>query len=130
MSVPRPLIRYRVLPLPRVQREAKKLLTHQQLREGIALVKRLRYYPNVSDLSLEPCGDGMELRIETPAANVQGWLRSIFWVDEAGRTIYLIDLFWKKTARIPIAEIHRANHRIRQLKAQLAAKIDPWKSGE
>lgn len=57
-------VRYRVLPLPRVQREAKKLLTAQQLEEGISLVKQLRYYPDVPDLSIAPCGDGMELRLE------------------------------------------------------------------
>ena len=119
-----------MLPLPLVQREAKKQLTPQQLREAIKLAKRLRYYPDAPDLSMEPCGDGMELRIETPAANVQGWLRSIFCVNEKSRTIYIVDLFWKKTGRIPIADIHRANHRIRLLKAQLSAGGNPWKSGE
>src|SRR5437879_5089295 len=33
MSRPQPKTTYRVLPLPRVQREAKKLLTADQLRE-------------------------------------------------------------------------------------------------
>jgi hypothetical protein len=88
---------YRVLPLPVVQREAKKMLTAQQLREGIALARHLRRYPNVPDLSIERCGEGFELRIETPAINPQGWLRAIFWVYETKRTIYIVDLFWKKT---------------------------------
>jgi hypothetical protein len=72
--------KYRVLPLPLVQREAKKMLTARQLREGVALARRLRDYPDAPDLSIEPCGDGMELRIESPAINPQGWLRAIFWI--------------------------------------------------
>ena len=73
------------------------------------------------DLSLEPCGDGVELRLEGKAINQQGWLRAIFWVHDAGKGIYIVDLFWKKTNKISVADIHRANHRIRQLKALLAA---------
>ena len=111
---------YRVLPLPVVQREAKKLLTPQQLQEGIALAKRLRNYPNVSDLSIGPCGEGLELRLESPAINRQGWLRAIFWVHEKSRSIYIVDLFWKKANKVTIADLQRANHRIRQLKAKLS----------
>ena len=111
---------YSVLPLPVVEREAKKLLTVQQLWEGIALAKRLRNYPNVPDLSVERCGEGMELRLESPAINRQGWLRAIFWVHEKSRTIYIVDFFWKKTNRVTIADLHRANHRIRELKAKLS----------
>lgn len=122
--------RYRVLPLPRVQREGKKLLTAGQLAEGITLTKRLRYYPDVSDLSIEPCGDGMELRLEGEAINRQGWLRAIFWPHDTSKTIYIVDLFWKKTNRVSVADLHRINHRIRQLKAQLLAGGHPWKSGE
>ncbi len=110
---------YRVLPLPLVRRDAKKLLTVQQLREGIALTKRLANYPSVPDLSIERCGDGFELRLETPAINPQGWLRAIFWVHEKARTIYVVDLFWKKTNKVSAADLHRANYRIRQLKVQL-----------
>jgi len=80
MSSAKPKPRYRVLPIPLVQREAKKILTTQQLREGIGLAKCLRYYPHVPELGIEPCGSGMELRVETPGVNVQGWLRAIFWV--------------------------------------------------
>ncbi len=58
----------------------------------------------------------------------QGWLRAIFWVHDAGKGIYIVDLFWKKTNKISVADIHRANHRIRQLKALLAAGGHPWKS--
>jgi len=119
MSSRKPKPAYQVLPLPVVQRDAKKMLTAQQLREGIALAKRLRGYPNVPDLSIERCGDGFELRLETPAINPQGWLRAIFWVHEKDRTIYVVDLFWKKTNKVSVADLHRANHRIRQLKAQL-----------
>jgi phage-related protein len=120
MSTGKPQSAYRVFPLPVVQRDAKKMLTTQQLREGIALTKRLRGYPDVPDLSIERCGDGFELRIETPVINRQGWLRAIFWVHEKSRTIYIVDLFWKKTNQVSVADLHRANYRIRQLKAQLA----------
>jgi len=129
----KPKFNYRVFPLPRVQRDAKKLLTAQQLKEGIGLAKRLRLYPNDPELSYEPCGDGMELRVEspdTPNIKKQGWLRAIFWVHEKSRVIYLIDLFWKKSNQIKPADVQRGNHRIRLLKAQLAAGINPWKSGE
>jgi hypothetical protein len=53
MNAAKPKARYQVLPLPRVQREAKKLLSASQLREGIRLAKRLRSYPETSDLALE-----------------------------------------------------------------------------
>ena len=130
MSSFRAEIRYRVLPLPRVQREAEKLLNPQQLAEGIALAKRLRYYPDAPDLKIEPCGEGMELRLESKALNQQGWLRAMFYTHDASKTIYVVDLFWKKTNRISVADLHRTNHRIRQLKALLSAGGDPWKSGE
>lgn len=123
-------IRYKVLPLPRVQKEGNKFLTAEQLSEGITLAKRLRYYPDVPDLSIEPCGDGMELRLEGDAIHRQGWLRAIFWIDEASKTIYIVDLFWKKTNRVSVADLHRINHRIRQLRALLSAGNHPWKSGE
>jgi hypothetical protein len=119
MSSAKPGSRYLVLPLPVVQREAKKLLTAQQLREGIGLAKRLRDYPDVPDLSIERCGDGLELRLESPAINPQGWLRAIFWIHEKSRTIYLVHLFWKKSNKVTVADVHRANHRIRLLKAEL-----------
>lgn len=114
-------VRYRVLPLPSVQRDGLKILTKGQLAEGIALAKRLRYYPDVPDLSIEHCGNGLELRIDGDAINRQGWLRAIFWPHDASRTIYIVDLFWKKTNRISVADLHRINYRIRQLKAQLSA---------
>jgi hypothetical protein len=120
------VIRYRVLPLPRVQRESRKLLTAAQLAEGIHLCRRLRSYPDIPDLSIEPCGDGLELRLEGAAINPQGWLRTIFWVHESSRTIYIVDLFWKTTNRVSTADLHRANHRIRQLKALLASGGRPW----
>jgi phage-related protein len=121
---------YQVLPLPRVQREAKKLLSPAQLREGIGLAKRLRTYPDVPELSIEPCGDGMELRIETPKINIQGWLRAAFWVHEKSRSLFIVDLFWKKTNRVTTADLHRINHRIRELKSRLECGRHPWKSGE
>jgi len=116
---PKPKSLYRVLPLPVVQRDAKKLLTPQQLREGIVMAKLLRHYPNLAELSIERCGSGMELRIESPAINVQGWLRAIFYAHEKSRTIYIVDLFWKKTNRVTTADLHRMEHRIRQLKELL-----------
>ena len=129
----KPKFRYRVVPLPCVQRDVKKLLTTQQLKEGIELAKRLRFYPNDPGLSYEPCGDGMDLRVEspdTPNIKKQGWLRAIFWVHEKSKVIFLIDLFWKKSNQIKVADVHRANHRIRLLKARLEAGTNPWKSGE
>jgi len=72
----------------------------------------------------------MELRLEGDAINRQGWLRAIFWTHEARKTIYVVDLFWKKTNKVSVADLHRINHRIRQLKALLAAGDRPWKSGE
>ena len=120
MSSAKPKSSYRVLPLPVVQRDTQKLLTVQQLREGIGLAKGLRHYPDVPGLSIGRCGEGMELRIESPAINPQGWLRAIFWVHEKSRTIYIVDLFWKKTNKVTVADLHRANHRIRQLRAELA----------
>jgi hypothetical protein len=119
MKSAKPKANYRVLPLPVVQRDAKKLLTAQQLRDGIGLARKLRDYPAVPDLSIERCGEGRELRLESPAINPQGWLRAIFWVHEKSRTIYIIDLFWKKTNKVTIADLHRANHRIRQLRVEL-----------
>ena len=130
MSRQQPKTRYRVLPLPLVQREAKKLLSIEQLREGITLARNLRFYPDIPNLSVEPCGNGMELRLEDKAINHQGWLRAIFWVHEKGRAIYIVDLFWKKTNRISVADRHRINHRIQRLKLLLANEGDPWKSGE
>jgi phage-related protein len=117
---------YRVLPLPRVQREAKKLLTSQQLHEGIQLARRLRRYPDTADLSIEAFGEGMELRIESPAINKQGWLRAIFWVHPPSRTIYIVDLFWKKTNAIATADRLRARDRITRLRRQLTAGDSPW----
>ncbi|NBQ58579.1 MAG: hypothetical protein EBU32_09410 [Opitutaceae bacterium] len=128
MNLPPRVKRYRLLPLPITQREAKKLLSPAQLQEGIKLVRLLRFYPDVPDLNLEPCGDGVELRLKGKVINQQGWLRAIFWVHDAGKVIYIVDLFWKKTNKISVADIHRANHRIRQLKALLAAGGHPWKS--
>lgn len=130
MRLPARIANYRILPLPLVQRDAKKLLTAVQLREGIKLVRELRFYPAIPDLSIEPCGDGIELRVEGKTINQQGWLRAIFWVHEAGKSIYIVDLFWKKTNKVSVADVYRANHRIRQLKALLAAGANPWKSGQ
>jgi phage-related protein len=130
MSSAKPKPRYRVLPLPRVQREAKKMLTTQQLREGVGLAKCLRYYPNVPELGIEPCGAGMELRVETRAVNIQGWLRAIFWVHEKSRTVYIVDLFWKKSNSISKADRLRADDRIRRLEKQLEGGADPWVSAK
>ena len=118
--------RYKVLPLPVVQKWAKKMLSSVQLREGIRLARRLRFYPLVPDLRIEPCGDGLELRIEHPSIRKQGWLRAIFWIDEKERTIYIVDLFWKKTNAISTADKLRANHRIRGLRQELTKGKKPW----
>jgi phage-related protein len=117
---------YNVLPLPVVQKWATKMLSPVQLREGVKLARILRFYPNVPELDINPCGNGMELSIEHPAIGKQGWLRAIFWIDERARTIYIVDLFWKKTNMISPADKLRANQRIRGLKAALAAGKKPW----
>jgi phage-related protein len=122
--------RYRVLPLPRVQREAKKLLTPPQLAEAIDLARQLRYYPFLTQLGIEPCGEATELRIECKSVNRQGWLRAMFFVDERSKTIYIVDLFWKKTNKVSVADLHRINHRVRQLKSMLSAGQEPWQSRE
>src|SRR5437867_2092837 len=117
---------YTVLPLPVAQKWAKKTLSSVQLREGIKLARALRFYPNVPELDIQRCGDGMELRIEHPSIGKQGWLRAIFWIDEKTKTIYIVDIFWKKTNAVSPADRLRANHRIRGLKAALAKGEKPW----
>jgi len=130
VSAQPPKVRYRVLPLPRVQRDAKKLLTPHQLAEAIAVAKQLRYYPTIPHLSIGPCGEGLELRIESKSLNQQGWLRAMFFVDDRSKTIYIVDMFWKKTNKVTTADLHRVNHRIRQLKTVLSGGGHPWKSSE
>ena len=117
---------YKVLPLPVVQKTAKRILTTAQLRAAIREASALRFYPNVPDLHIKPCGEGMELVVEDPAIGKQGWLRAIFWVDEKAKTIYVVDLFWKKTNAISIADRLRADDRIRRLKAELKKGQKPW----
>ena len=117
---------YKVLPLPVVQKTAKKILTTAQLRAAIREASALRFYPNVPDRHIKPCGEGMELVVEDPAIGKQGWLRAIFWVDEKAKTIYVVDLFWKKTNAISIADRLRADDRIRRLKAELKKGQKPW----
>ena len=118
---------YKVLPLPVVQKWASKKLSKLQLREGIRLARQLRCYPDVPDLHIERCGDGMELRIEHPAIGKRGWLRAIFWIDEKSKTIYVVDLFWKKENAISTADRLRANQRIRGLKQALSHGQRPWR---
>ena len=120
------LSQYKVFPLPVVQKWARKRLSVIQLREGIKLARRLRFYPDVPDLHIERCGDGMELRIEHPSIGKTGWLRAIFWIDEKAKTIYIVDLFWKKQNAISTADRLRANQRIRGLKQALADGHRPW----
>ena len=86
-----------------------------------------RFYPKVPGLEISRCGDGMELKIEHPKIGKQGWLRAIFWIDEKERTIYIVDLFWKKTNAISTADKVRANHRIRGLRLELAKGKRPWR---
>jgi hypothetical protein len=117
---------YTVLPLPVVQKTAKKVLTSQQLRAAVKEARRLRFYPNVPDLEIKPCGEGMELVIENPVIGKQGWLRAMFWIDDNGKTIYVVDLFWKKTNAITTADRLRVNDRIRRLKLELKKGKRPW----
>ncbi len=117
---------YKVLPLPVVQKWASKKLSTVQLRQGIRLARQLRFYPDVPDLDIERCGDGLKLEIEHPSIGQQGWLRAIFWIDEKSKTIYVVDIFWKKSNAISTADRLRANQRIRELKQALARGQRPW----
>lgn len=117
---------YQVLPLPQVQKWAKRNLSREQLHAGINLARTLRFYPDIPDLSVEPCGDGMELRVKHPSIGKQGWLRAVFWVKEKAKTIYVVDLFWKRTNAISTADRARADHRIRGLKLELRKGNKPW----
>ena len=118
---------YKVLPLPIVQKTAKKILTTSQLHAAIREARTLQFYPNLPGLEMKPCGDGMELVVEDPTIGKQGWLRAMFWVDENEKTIYVVDLFWKKTNAISTADKLRANDRIRRLKAELKKGRKPWR---
>jgi phage-related protein len=118
---------YRVLPLPVVQKTAKKMLSSAQLRAAVKEARTLRFYPNVPDLNIKPCGEGMELVVENPVIGKQGWLRAMFWVDDKGKTIYVVDLFWKKTNAITTADRMRVNDRIRRLKLELKEGKAPWR---
>ena len=117
---------YKVLPLPVVQKWASKKLSTVQLRQGIRLARQLRFYPDVPDLDIERCGDGLKLEVEHPSIGQQGWLRAIFWIDEKSKTIYVVDIFWKKSNAISTADRLRANQRIRELKQALARGQRPW----
>lgn len=58
------------------------VLTYQQLREGIGVVKLLRFYPTVPEWSIERCGVGMDgVSSPRPSIRMDG-LRAIFWVHE------------------------------------------------
>ena len=117
-----PTANYKVIPLQQVRRDAKKILNPQQLQAAIKLCKLLKYYPQNVGLDFERCVDGFELRIDDPVINKQGWLRAAFWVHEKAKVIYIVDVFWKKTNQVSQADLHRINHRIRQLKLTLARK--------
>ncbi len=112
--------RYKIVPLDMVKHEARKILSPRQLKIAINTVKLLAFYPEDVGLEIEPCGEGFELRIEDPLINRQGWLRAGFWIHE--RTIYIVDIFWKKVNRISKADLYRINHRIRQLRQSLREK--------
>jgi phage-related protein len=77
-------------------------------------------------LDIERCGLGYELRVEHPVINKQGWLRAAFWIHETSKTIYVVDLFWKKTNKLSTADLARIDYRIRQLKLRLAEGEKPW----
>jgi hypothetical protein len=70
----------------------------------------------------------MELRVEHPVIGRQGWLRAMFWIHEPSKTVYIVDLFWKKTNAISTADRLRSGQRIRKLRELLLAGKDPWKS--
>ena len=122
----KPPQKYQVLPLPLVEKAAKKILNDEQRRAAINIAEQLEDYPNVQHLDLDKCGEGIRIAFRSPEINKQGWLRGIFWIDDKERVIYFVDLFWKKTNKIASADVLRANHRIRRLRAELANGIRPW----
>ncbi len=122
----KPPQKYQVLPLPIVEKRAKNILTDEQRRAAIGIAEQLEDYPNVQHLDLDKCGEGIRIAFRSPEINKQGWLRGIFWIDDKERVIYFVDLFWKKTNQIALADVVRANHRIRRLRAELAKGIRPW----
>jgi hypothetical protein len=106
-------VNYKVLPLPIVQKWARKKLSVVQLREGVKLVRLLKFYPVVPDLEIERCGDGWKLDIEHSSIGQQGWLRAIFWIDDKSKTIYVVHLFWKRItpSRLQIASSRTSESR-------------------
>src|SRR6266446_2829329 len=95
MKKPTPVPKYTVLPLPIVERTAKKILTTDQLRGAIKIAEQLEDYPNVPELDICRCGEGIRLAFDSAEIGKRGWLRGIFWVDDKHRFIYFVDLFWK-----------------------------------
>jgi hypothetical protein len=122
----KPPQKYQVLPLPLVEKAAKKILNDEQRRAAINIAEQLVDYPNVQHLDLDKCGEGIRIAFRSPEINKRGWLRGIFWIDDKKRVIYFVDLFWKKTNKIALADVLRANHRIRRLRAEIAKGIRPW----
>jgi phage-related protein len=118
--------KYQVLPLPIVEKTARKILSDEQRRAAINIAEQLEDFPNVQHLDLDKCGEGIRVAFRSPEINKHGWLRGIFWIDDKERIIYFVDLFWKKTNKIALADVTRANHRIRRLRAELAKGIRPW----
>ena len=113
--------KYKVLPLPAVEKLAKKILTDEQRRAAIRIARELEDFPNVQHLDLEKCGEGTRVAFRSPEINKQGWLRGVFWI-----VIYFVDIFWKKTNKVATADLIRISHRIRGLRAELAKGIKPW----
>jgi len=122
----KPPQKYQVLPLPIVEKAAKKILSDEQRRAAINIAEQLEDFPNVQHLDLDKCGEGTRVAFRSQEINKQGWLRGIFWIDDKERIIYFVDLFWKKTNKIALADVTRANYRIRQLRAELKKGIKPW----
>ena len=113
---------FKVVPLDTVRHEAKKILTPQQLKAAIDHVKLLKFYPDDVGLDFGPCGEGFELRVDEPIISKQSWLRVGFWVCNKTKSIYIVDVFWKKENRISTADRLRIEHRIRKLQQQLGRK--------
>ena len=122
----KPPQKYQVLPLPIVEKAERKILNDEQRHAAIKIAEQLEDYPDVQHLDLDKCGEGIRIAFRSPEINKQGWLRGIFWIDDKERVIYFVDLFWKKTNKIALADVLRANHRIRRLRAELANGIRPW----
>lgn len=60
-----------------------------------------------------------ELRLHDSRLSQGGNLRVFFWVHDAGRTVWIIHGYWKKTQQLPESVKRRVARRVRELKGQI-----------